>query len=259
MEDRGRVVGVRISTDAHEQEVRARLVIGADGSSSTVRPALDIPYLSRSYDESYFVIDLDRPKEYEDALRIELHPSGGVLVVPGPDRVGVAALVRSDEEPLFRAGSLPDKLAALARRSNLLKGRTPFPGSHLYKLSRGHVPHYVARGAALIGDAAHVTNPTAAQGMTMAIEDARSLSRLVGPALVSGASGAALDPLLVEYERERRPINERWIRHSHWMAHFYALGGRFGNWIQRRTFAFGSSTPGKMIQQAVWRRVAVRD
>jgi len=129
-----------------------------------------------------------------DAMRIELHPSGGILVVPGLERVALAVLVHKEEEAVFHGGSLEEKLAAIRRRSPLLAACRAFPkGAHLYKLARGHAPRYTARGAALLGDAVHVTNPTAGQGMTMAIEDAAALARHVGPALASGERGARLE------------------------------------------------------------------
>src|SRR5262249_37011358 len=162
-EEGGRVTGARLaSEEGGEQVVHARLVIGADGSSSTVRAALGIELPSRPYHHAFYIVDAERPAGYQDAMRIELHPAGGTLGVPeGEDRVGLGVLVHRRDEPLFRAGSLEDKVAAIGRRSPLLARMKPMPrGAHLYALSRGHASRYVARGAALLGDAVHVTNPT---------------------------------------------------------------------------------------------------
>src|SRR5262249_13412376 len=158
---------------------------------------------------SYFGVEVTRPAAYEDAMRIELHRDGGVLVVPAPgERVGLGVLVHAREEELFRAGSLDEKMDAIRRRSPLFAGCRPFGhGAHLYKPGRAHAPRYFARGAALLGDAVHVTNPTAGQGMTMAVEDASALAQHAGPALATGASGAELDAPLRAYERQRRPAN----------------------------------------------------
>src|SRR5207237_9784316 len=131
-------------------------------------------------------------------------------------------------------------------------------GAHLYRLARAHAPRYQSRGAALLGDAVHVTNPTAGQGMTMAVEDAAALARLVGPALEGGVRGPDLDPLLGAYERERRPANAAMIRWSHWMSRFYALGGEGGDWLRRHVFALGRSAPGRWLQRGGWSRVAAR-
>jgi len=194
-----------------------------------------------------------------DAMRIELHPSGGILVVPGLERVALAVLVHKEEEAVFHGGSLEEKLAAIRRRSPLLTACRAFPkGAHLYKLARGHAPRYTARGAALLGDAVHVTNPTAGQGMTMAIEDAAALARHVGPALAAGERGAQLEVWLAAYERERWQRNAAVLRWSHWMSRFYALGGPLVDTVHRRVFAFGGSPLGRYVQHTIWSRVAVR-
>ena len=262
LEESGRVCGVAL-TDGRTTDppVRVRLVVGADGATSAVRRALEIPLRRRPYDHSYFGLAVERPADYQDSMRIELHPAGGILVVPNPggDRVGLGVLVHQRDEAVFRSGSAEAKLAAVARRSPLLAGcRGYFQGAHLYKLARAHAPRYVARGAALLGDAIHVTNPTAGQGMTMAVEDAAALARHLGPPLAGGKSGPALDVPLQAYERERRPANAALIRWSHWISRFYALDGPVGDALRRRVFAFGSSSLGRIIQRQLWARVASR-
>jgi 2-polyprenyl-6-methoxyphenol hydroxylase-like FAD-dependent oxidoreductase len=253
-----------------EERVRARLVVGADGSSSTVRAALGITLPLTEYDHSFYITEIARPAGYMDAMRIELHPDGGVLVVPqGSERVGLGVLVYPREEALFRAGPLAQKMAAIGRRSPLLEGAVPFPrGAHLYKLYRGHAARYIARGAVLMGDSVHVTNPTAGQGMTMAIEDAEALARHLAPVLdhkkARAGQGAdaqddrALDDALRAYESERWPRNRAQIRWSHWLSRFYALGDRTGDALHRVVFGLGGSALGQAIQRAVWARVATR-
>jgi 2-polyprenyl-6-methoxyphenol hydroxylase-like FAD-dependent oxidoreductase len=194
-------------------------------------------------------------------MRIELHPAGGILAVPHPsgERIGLGVLVRQREEELFRSGSIEEKMAAIRQRSPLFAGCQAFArGSHLYKLSRAHAPRYAARGAVLLGDAVHVTNPTAGQGMTMAIEDGAALARHAGPVLSAGLSGVDVDRALRAYERERKPANASLIRWSHWMACFYAMDGSAGDWLRRRVFALGGSAFGQIIQRRLWARIASR-
>jgi 2-polyprenyl-6-methoxyphenol hydroxylase-like FAD-dependent oxidoreductase len=262
LKDGGRVAGAALAgPDGAEEEITAALVVGADGASSTVRAALGVPLPRRPYDHGYFGVEIERPAAYEDAMRVELHPDGGVLVVPHPsgERVGLGVLVRAPEEELFRAGPLEAKMAAVRKRSPLFAGCRPFPqGAHLYRLARAHAPRYHARGAALLGDAVHITNPTAGQGMTMAVEDGAALARHVGPALAAGVRGAALDRHLRAYEHERRPANAALIRWSHVMARFYALGGTLGDWLRRGLFTLGGTALGRFLQRLVWSRVAAR-
>jgi len=258
IEDGGRVRGIVLDTPrGGEEEIRARLVVGADGAASTVRAALGIGLPRIPYAHALFIIDIDRPPGHPDVLRTELHPDGGILVVPGVNRLGLAALVHACDESLFRSGSPADKLARIAHRSPLLAGRRASPvGVHLYKLWRGHAPRYAARGAVLLGDAIHVINPVMAQGMTMAIEDAAALAHHVGPALACGAVNEDLDGLFAAYERERRPINAGVIRWSHWMSWGFALGGPGVDVLHRRVFGLANSPLGRVAQRMVWSRFA---
>jgi 2-polyprenyl-6-methoxyphenol hydroxylase-like FAD-dependent oxidoreductase len=257
----GRVDGAVLQRQEGEPElVKARLVVGADGASSTVRGQLGLCLPLAPYSHSYYITEVDRPPGYQDAMRIELHPDGGILVVPqGPERVGLGVLVRTAQAELFRAGPPAAKLAELARRSPLLAGRTAFAkGSHLYALHRGHARSYAASGAVLLGDAVHVTNPTAGQGMTMAIQDAAALSRHLAPALVGRVPEGAVDAALRAYEQERRPRNEAQIRWSHWLSLAYALPGPAGDALHRSALRLGRWRAGQWLQRFIWSRMATR-
>ncbi|MBS1153008.1 MAG: hypothetical protein H6Q89_4706 [Myxococcaceae bacterium] len=257
----GRVRGARIvDGNGVEETVNARLVVGADGASSAVREQLDVPFLSVPYDTGYYIIELERPAAYEDAMRLDLHPDGAVMTMPQTRAtVGAAVLVHPAQRALFQSGSTEAKLEAIWSRAPILEGMAAIPrGAHLYRLHRGHATRYVARGAALIGDAVHVTNPTAGQGMTMAIEDGAALAQKLAPLLATAESEARLDRGLAEYEQERRPVNRELVRWSHWMGRFFSEGGELGDEIRRRLFAFGMTPIGKAIHRTVWNRVATR-
>jgi 2-polyprenyl-6-methoxyphenol hydroxylase-like FAD-dependent oxidoreductase len=261
LDEDGRVRGVKLrDCNGREHVVRARLVVGADGASSTVRRLLGVPLLAVRYDHGYYIIDFERPAAYEEAMRLDLHPRGGIMIMPQrPGVVGTAVLVQERDRDLFRAGALADKVAEIWRRSPLLDGAAPLAkNAHLYDLHRSHAPRYVARGAALIGDAVHQTNPTAGQGMTMAVEDGAALARAVAPPLAARADDGALDAALAAYEAERRPANAALVRWSHFMGRFFSMGGGLADGVRRNVFAFGRTAMGQAIQRTVWGRVATR-
>ena len=259
LEENGRVVGVELADrEGRRSLATARLVVGADGSSSVVRQKLGIAFETRPYPTGYYIIDFERPAAYQDAMHLHLHRDGGIMLMPqGPGVVGAAVLVHRPEADLFRAGRLEQKAAAIRRRCPLLDGCAPLARhAHLYPLSRGHADRYFARGAALIGDAVHVTNPTAGQGMTMAVEDAAALARHVAPVLDAGAE--TLDAALAAYQRERQPANASLLRWSHFMGNFFAMRGAAGDYLRASVFAFGQTAAGQWIQRRVWGRVATR-
>jgi 2-polyprenyl-6-methoxyphenol hydroxylase-like FAD-dependent oxidoreductase len=257
----GRVRGAIVAdAEGREEQVAARLVVGADGSSSKTRELLGVPFLSAPYDTGYYIAELERPAAYRDAMRLDLHPDGGVMTMPhSRGLVGVAVLVLPSQLAVFQSGSVDERLRAIWARAPILDGmRSSARGAHLYRLHRGHASRYFARGAALIGDAVHLTNPTAGQGMTMAVEDAATLAERAGPLLRAGASEVAIDRALHAYQDERRPKNLELVRWSHWMGRFFSMRGGLADDVRRQVFAFGSTPLGKVIQRGIWTHVATR-
>lgn len=262
VEEDGRIRGaVIVDGKGVESTIRARLVVGADGSGSAVREQLGVPFLSTPYETGFYIVELERPAAYETAMRLDLHPHGAVMTMPQtPTTVGAAVLIHPSHRALFKAGTDQDRLEQIWKRAPVLNGMRFTPrGNHLYSLSRGHATAYVRQGAALMGDAVHVTNPTAGQGMTMAIEDAAALAERLAPRLAAQAHEAELDAGLADYERTRMPKNRELVRWSHWMGRLFAEGGDVGDEIRRRLFAFGNSSLGKAIHRTVWNKVATRE
>ncbi len=231
-DERGRVVGARVHDRrlAAERALGARLVVGADGQRSRVRERLGVPVRRGEYDHAYLGLEAERPAGYRDALRLHLHPEGGVLVMPRPERVGLGVLVDARCGPRW-TGMPDDALArALVARCPLLAGaRLLRDRAHVYELSWSHARAYRRDGAALLGDAAHTTNPTAGQGMTSALADADALAALVGPVLAGRSGAGALDHALARYEAQQRPINARLVRQADALARLYAWRGPVGD------------------------------
>lgn len=241
-----RVRGVRYETPAGPAEARARLVVACDGHRSTVRDELGIACQPRFYDHAYLGLEADRPAGYENAMRVHLHPEGGLLLMPRPERVGIGLLVdagsgerwiRMDEDELRRE---------LCKRAPFLEGLALHrKGAHVYELARAHARRYVSRGAVILGDAAHATNPTAGQGMTMALGDAGALALLVGPALERGDRDLA--PALAAYEAARWRRNEVTVRSSHRLARIYALRGPVWTGLKLALCRALATAPGRAV------------
>lgn len=216
--------GLRYEAGSGHGLIRARLVVGADGHASIVRRAAGIGMPVREYDHAYLGLEADRPPAYTNAMRVHFHGDGGVLLMPRPTRVGIGVLVEAGSAPRWMTMSDDELRGALVARAPILEGmRLHREGAQVYALSRGHADRYVAGGLVIVGDAAHVTNPTAGQGMAMALADADVLADLVGPALANGER--EIGPALAAYERRQWPLNQRLVRTSHLLALVYALRG----------------------------------
>ena len=223
--DEGTVTGIRYQDEQGLHDIHAALIVGADGYQSVVRNQLNIETHSYSYDHAYLGLEAQRPTHYENAMRVHLHPDGGVLLMPRPDRVGIGVLVGANTSNYWL--KLPDAQLSqiLVQRAPILEGMPLYrEGSHVYTLVRSHTASYSTKGVVIIGDAAHTTNPTAGQGMAMALSDAGTLAEHVGPLLASGE--IRLTKALQQYQQQQWPVNQRLVHSSHRLAWIYAKRGQ---------------------------------
>jgi 2-polyprenyl-6-methoxyphenol hydroxylase-like FAD-dependent oxidoreductase len=193
IEEDGRIVGVRGKSPAGPLEVRATLVVGADGRNSVVRDCSGLPIedvgaptdvlwmrLSRHADDPELFFYADRGKALFLTDRGDYWQCG----VPAPKAAIAEMQARGIEE--FRAAIvelapfLHDRVGEL-RDWNDLKLLTV----RVDRLRQWHRP-----GLVCIGDAAHAMSPVGGVGINLAIQDAVAAANiLVGP-LREGAVSA---------------------------------------------------------------------
>lgn len=181
--ERGRAVGVV----AQGVERRARWIVGADGSSSTLRRGLRLERVSqpRRVGVRVHFGDLTNDESLCD-IQVFLRPGYELYVTPLPDhQLLVAALtcqenaahIRSkfwdwcDQEPL-----LQDWLGT-ATPCSPLSGRTA--------LRRGLAPGQLPHCLTFIGDAATSLDPITAGGISSALQDAERLAESL-PDMLTG-------------------------------------------------------------------------
>ncbi len=190
IEEDGRIVGVRGNSPAGPLEVRATLVVGADGRSSVVRDYSGLPIedlgaptdviwmrLSRREDDPEVVLYADRGKALFLTDRGDYWQCG----VPAPKAAIADMQAKGIEE--FRAAIvelapfLQDRVGEL-RDWNDLKLLTV----RVDRLRQWHRP-----GLVCIGDAAHAMSPVGGVGINLAIQDAVAAANILAGPLLRGA------------------------------------------------------------------------
>jgi len=177
---------VRYRHDGADHQVRARLVIGADGRQSTVRRQLGLELHTDVPHHLFSGLLVDDAEGFPEDLQVigttdEAHylafPQGDgrvrlYLGFPFEDRhryTGDAGARRFLDA--FDSPSLPYAAA--------LVGATPISPHAVYANEDGWVDSPVAPGVALIGDAAGWNDPINGQGLSVTLRDVRVVTELL--------------------------------------------------------------------------------
>ena len=208
-------VTTSIDVDGRVIEAKGLLLVGSDGVWSTIRGLAGETGRSRFSGRIAWRATI-RTESPQAALLTELGATNSVTAFLHPDvhlvcypvraggSINLVAIARGNDMPHGWAGTTDPALLrkALARTSPRVRAMVEGVGSWtawpLHTIDPG-IPWVIPGGVALIGDAAHVMMPHAAQGAAMAIEDAVRLADHV--AAQPGKIGAAL----AAWEAERRP------------------------------------------------------
>lgn len=211
--------GVELETDS--EQVRARVLIGADGLNSLTRQreGLAGPVAS---ERRFGVRRHLKVKPW--AQTVEVHFSSGVeaYVTPaGAERVGIAFLWDAGSEAAEDAS-----FDALLSRFPVLAEQVR--GADFDSTSRGagpllqHVRRRVAPRFALVGDAAGYVDAITGEGLTQSFEAAEVLAGVLPAVIASGGAVSAFAP----YEEAAQKSFTRYARLAHsllWLARRPAL------------------------------------
>jgi 2-polyprenyl-6-methoxyphenol hydroxylase-like FAD-dependent oxidoreductase len=209
--ENGRVAGVRVRGREGEFDVRATLVVAADGRHSAIRKDVGAQpkLLGSSLDVIFFRISR-RETDPDEGICVRL---GNGKIVGATDRgtywqmsyettKGGFEVVRRKGLASFRADLaalapfLADRVHEVSSMDDLslLEAR-------IDRLERWHQP-----GLLFIGDAAHAMSPVAGFGVNLAVQDAVATANALTAALLRGQrTGAPFnDSLLTRVRRRRR-------------------------------------------------------
>jgi 2-octaprenyl-6-methoxyphenol hydroxylase len=157
--------------------ISARLVIAADGRTSTMREALDIPVRTLRYGQKALAFAVTHPIPHRN-VSTEIHRSGGPFtLVPLPDRDGLpcSAIV------WMETGPNAQRLAALpvaefesemnTRSCHILGPLTLVSRRSIWPIISQIAERMAGERTALLAEAAHVVPPIGAQGLNMSLAD----------------------------------------------------------------------------------------
>jgi 2-octaprenylphenol hydroxylase len=187
----------------------ARLIVGADGTQSTIRQLAGIASIQWPYSQSAIVAHVRTAKSHQNRALQVFRPEGTLafLPLPEPDHSSIvwsaetqqaeALAALGDDD--FRAqlqSAIGDRLGTIES----VTARATFP------LALRNAKNYIAERIALIGDAAHQLHPLAGQGLNLGVQDAMALANAIRAAH-EAKRDIGSHRVLRSYERARRGPN----------------------------------------------------
>jgi 2-octaprenyl-3-methyl-6-methoxy-1,4-benzoquinol hydroxylase len=186
----------------------AKVLVAADGGSSRVRQTVGLGVTSWDYQQHALVIYIETDYGQQDITWQRFVPSGPQAFLPLTGHFGSIVWYNSpDEVHRLKSLSNEDLLRELVAtfpdclgKVNAVLGTASFP------LKRQHAQSYVKPGVVLVGDAAHMINPLAGQGVNIGLLDAAALGEVLIEASRQGL-GVGDITVLRRYEKMRRNEN----------------------------------------------------
>lgn len=205
--DHGRVTGVRVARNGSEQVLAARLVVGADGRSSTVARLAGSRKYNLTPNERFFYWSFFEDADPGAEPAVVFHRWSGNLVVAIPADSGlyqVLALPGLSELPRFRQNLEKSYLEHVRRCDPVAHALSDARRvGKLFGILRweGFFREATGPGWILAGDAGHFKDPSPGQG----IQDAFRQAEFLAPAILSAISSSpsALDETLARWARWR--------------------------------------------------------
>ncbi|MEU6173176.1 FAD-dependent monooxygenase [Streptantibioticus parmotrematis] len=193
-----------VRADGGHTTLRARWVVGCDGTRSAVRQAAGIGFPGTDTTMTGWLADvaLAEPPGPGDPLMVR-GQAGVVLAAPLGD--GMYRIAGLSNATKGHGVGAPLTLDEARERTRAVVGHDMGMHSPLWLSQYGNATRqattYRSRRVLLAGDAAHMFFPAGGQGMNLGIQDAANL----GWKLAATVRGRASDALLDTYDAERRP------------------------------------------------------
>ena len=173
---------VVVGDNGHCEEIRARLIVGADGRSSTVRASVGFQ-LRRDPDDMLLAgVLLDNIGAPEDIGQAVINSSLGeiaILLPQGGGRARTYFAFHTGTQPRYQGtADFPRYLEGFKRAGmnpGFYDGAKAAGPLATFDGAEAWVEHPYRDGVALLGDAAAASDPTWGQGLSLTLRDARVL------------------------------------------------------------------------------------
>ncbi len=206
---------VEVETQSGTQEIKAALVVAADGRASRFRKAAGIAADTYAYQNPMLTMFAQRTLDDErNDVRAYFTEAGILSVIPrtnGQWKVGIP--VPPSELAALKRATVPELGRLLSTWAPELAGIQP-EICGVYPITSMNAERWSTHNLLLLGDACNTLHPGRSQGMNIALRAVQRLVRLLSDDEVP-LSAAGVRDTLARFEQEMRPPMERRLADNH--------------------------------------------
>jgi 2-octaprenyl-3-methyl-6-methoxy-1,4-benzoquinol hydroxylase len=185
------------------QQLRADFVVAADGAGSQIRQLAGIGVSGWEYQQHALVVAVELTTEAPDITWQSFVESGPRAFLPLPEQQASLVWYHSPEQ-VAEFMKLNDSQLESVLRESFPEQLPDFKiiDRGYFPLKRQHANQYVAGRVVLVGDAAHVINPLAGQGVNLGFQDVNCLADEL-----QAVSSKEWELAVKRYQQKRRAAN----------------------------------------------------
>ncbi|MEV4059798.1 FAD-dependent oxidoreductase [Nonomuraea dietziae] len=203
--EEGRAVGVLATTAEGPVEVRADLVIAADGRHSTIRASAGLEPVAGS--PPMDVLWFHLPRRQDDQVPFFQGGKGALISIDRGEYWQLAYAIPAAAFAGIEEAGLPAFREQIAGLAPVLRDRVELIDSwdrvHQLTVRVDRLPRWHRPGLLCIGDAAHAMSPAGGVGINLAVQDAVATANVLGPVLLRPGVPGEADLAAVQSRRQR--------------------------------------------------------
>ncbi len=232
---------VEVEVAGQKQQLRTKLVVGADGVRSQVRHLAGIETRGWKYWQSCITFTIKHQASRNDIAFERFWPDGPMAVLPLPgNRCHIVWTAPHAKAEAIQKLDEPEFLTQLEYYTGGLLGKLELTSEPLlFPVELFQSRHYVRSRLALIGDAAHRCHPLGGQGLNLGIRDAAALAQVLLEA-DRLREDIGNQSVLKRYERWRKRENFTILGFTDFLDRIFSnnwlpalIFRRFGLWLLR--------------------------
>jgi len=204
-------ISMKVGANSSQEElnVRADLIIIADGADSTTAHKLGINSRRSAYGQTAIIANIQLNQRHQGVAYERFTDQGPMALLPLPDYKGQYRSALVWAQPEETASQLveatdEDFLRSLQQRFGHRLGTFKQVGQRTaYNLVLTLASEQVRRNVVVMGNAAHSLHPVAGQGFNLSLRDAAALADKLSEARIQQKSIGSLETLECYYQQQR--------------------------------------------------------